>query len=101
MVSLVTPGKTACGAGGKWTGQWSGWVAQADPGRPLRLQAGGEGPAYGIAGAACWPFLSKLESRGLGGLKVYLVRPEALMGQPRKWEEMAVRAGSEEDIASG
>ena len=57
--------------------------------------------AHGIAGAACWPFLSKPESRGLGGLKVYLVRPEALMGQPRKWEEMAVRAGSEENIASG
>lgn len=33
MVSLVTPGKTACRAGGKWTGQWSGWVAQADPGQ--------------------------------------------------------------------
>lgn len=49
---MVTPGKTACGAGGKWTGQWSGWVAQAEPGRPLRLQAGGEGPAYGIAGGS-------------------------------------------------
>lgn len=103
VVSLVTPGKTACRAGGKWTGQRSGWVAQAEPGQtgPLRLQACGEGQAYGIAQAACWPFPGKPESRGPGGLGACLVRPEALMGQPRKWEEMGVRVGSEENIVSG
>lgn len=95
VVSLVTPGKAACRAGGKWTGQWSGWVAQAELGQAAETpgQWGGSGIVLSI------PQQARVQSPG--GLKVYLVRPEALMGQPRKWEEMVVRAGSEENIASG
>lgn len=63
IVSLVTPGKAACRDGGKGTGQWSGLVAQAEPGGLLGLQAHGEGQAYVTAGAACWSFPSKPESR--------------------------------------
>lgn len=33
----------------------------------------------------------------LGDLEI----PKALIGQPRKWEEMGVRVGREENIASG
>lgn len=43
IVSLVTPGKAACRDGGKGTGQWSGLVAQAEPGGLLGLQAHGGG----------------------------------------------------------
>lgn len=70
MVSLVTPGKPACGDGGKWTGQRSSRVAQAELGEAAELR--------GLWGGPClWNSLGRLlaiaqeariqRSRGTGG----------------------------------
>lgn len=73
----------------------AGWHRQ---GRLPRPQACGEGQAYGIAWAVCWSFPRKPQSRGPEGLRACLVRPEALMGQLRKWEEMGVGVRRGENI---
>lgn len=78
----------------------AGWHRQSWAMLP-RSKAFEEGQAYRIGCAACWPFSSKPESRGPGELGACLATPKALMGQARKWEEMGVRVGSEENIASG
>lgn len=62
----------------------AGWRSKSQA-RPLRTQAYEEGLACGIAWAACWPFSSKPEPRGPGGLPG---ETRALMGQPKWWAEM-------------
>lgn len=101
VVSLVTPEKPAYGDGGRWTGQRSGRVAQAELGQAAEIRGlwGGSSLWNRLGCLLAIPQRARVQKpRRSGGLPG---DTKGTMGQPRKWEEMGVRVRRGENIASG